>query len=201
MPTITPTFKKQGECGSTGDVYTCLRYGETSVSPTDHIGGSGDGSNYRNWILIRFDSLPSLFKTATLKVTFDSSDANDYWNADIAISHCAIENFTNSTTGTNRPTTYDYSDSTTVNVAGGSSSYTVDVAKHLKKAMLNGSKCLRLIAPADDNRKRIDTITLTYTTGSIKFNGNVVNNIRFRKSTSDDWKPVTGLKFNGTTVC
>ena len=156
---ISTSFLTQGTCGNTGNVMTCIRYDNSGVSSTCDIGGSGSGTNYRNIVIARFDSLPPTIKSAKLKITYQQS-GSDYWNAAQTLTVVGCSNFDNNTSGTNRPTYYG--SNATGSIAGATASTTIDVTATLKRALLNNSKCLYIYANAADNRKRVASLTLTY---------------------------------------
>lgn len=191
MATITPTFKQQGSCGSTGNVYISTRYGLSTGSTVADIGGSGDGTSYRNIMFVRFDSLPSNITKANMTITFDIANS-DFPDVAMTFYHRSCANFTNSTTGANRPTSYGTR--TSSSIKANATSHTVDVTDHLKLSLENGSKCLILSADTADNRRRVSKITLTYSSTNITFNGEEVNTIVFNGQT------VESLVFNGTTL-
>ena len=191
MATITTSFLKQGTCGTTGNVRTCCRYQNAGVSSTCDIGGSGSGTDYRNVVLVRFDSLPAAVSSAKLTITYQQS-GSDYWSAEQTLSIKASANFSNSTTGTALPTMYGTVKTGTL--AGGTASITIDVTAQMQSALANGSKCLYIYANAANNRKRVSAITLEYEPIKVKLNGTAASSVKFNGTT------VTGLKFNGTTI-
>ena len=191
MATISPSFLKQGTCGSTGDIMTCIRYDNAGVSSTCDIGGSGSGTNYRNIVIARFDTLPAGIASAKLTITYQQS-GSDYWNAAQTITVASCSNFTNATTGTNRPTFYG--SNATGSIAGATASTTIDVTATLRAAMTNGSKCLYIYADAADNRKRVASITLTYEPVQVKLNGESASSIKL------NGVAVSGLTMNGSTI-
>lgn len=165
---ITTSFTRQGSCGSTGDIYTCFRIGNTGSSSTGDLGGSGSGSNYRNTIAVRFDSLNvGSVGSATMTINFNLS-SSDYASASQTITVAPCANFTNSTTGTALPTTY--SGTATGSLAGRTASISIDVKTVLNNALANGSECLYISANAANNRKRVSSIVLTYTEPSVTIN-------------------------------
>lgn len=197
MATITPTFKQQGTGGSTGNVMTCCRYGNANPSTTCDIGGTGSGSNYRNVVYARFADLPadaSEIISASVKITYQQS-GSDYWAAAQTLSVQGCANFTNATTGTNRPATYGAAK--TGSLAGSTASISIECLAQIKASINNGAKCLFISANAANNRKRVSSIVLTYTIDPWKhvvFNGEQVKHIILNGT-----EP-THLIFNGNTV-
>lgn len=189
--TITTSFLKQGTCGSTGNVRTCLRYNNAGASSTCDIGGSGSGTNYRNVVPVRFDSLPAAVSEAILKITYQQS-GSDYWTEPQTITVVGCSNFDNNTTGTNRPTYYGAN--TQGSIAGSTASTTIDVTTQINNALANGSKCLYIFANAADNRKRVAAIDLTYEPIKVKLDGVAASSVTV------NGQAVTSLKLNGTTI-
>ena len=173
MPTITSTYKAQGTCGSTGDYFISSRY-QNSGNGVQDLGGDGVGSSYRNIVFVRFSSFPGTayrVASATMTINYNLSQS-DYKTAsqDLTVKGCS--NITNSTNGTNMPTIY--SGSGTATLAGGASSVTINVKTPFNNALSNGSECLYIYANAAKNRKKVSSISLTYTTASctVSFNAN-----------------------------
>ena len=189
--TITTSFLKQGTCGSTGNVHTCVRIGNSGVTTDCDIGGSGSGSSYRNGVLARFADVPAGISSATLTITYSQS-GSDYWNADQTLSVKACANFTNSTTGENLPTTYG--SAKTAELEGGTASIAITVTDQVKAALANGSKCLWITANAANNRKRVSAVKLSYVPINVVYNGQNVTGVVYNGTT------LTGLKYNGTTI-
>lgn len=201
MATITTSFLKQGTCGTTGNIRTCFRYQHAGVSSTCDIGGSGSGTNYRNIVHVRFDSLPAAVSKALLTITYQQS-GSDYWNAAQTIGVRASANFSNSTTGAALPTLYGTVK--TAELAGKTASITIDVTTQIQTALANNAKCLHIYANAADNRKRVNAITLDYEpirvstssgdASSVQFTGVDTAGVTHSKLT------ITGLKQNNTTI-
>lgn len=201
MATITTSFLKQGTCGTTGNIRTCFRYNNAGASSTCDIGGSGSGTNYRNVVAARFDTLPAAVSSAKLTVTYQQS-GSDYWNAAQTVAVYGCANFSNSSTGTNLPARYG----TAVqgSLSGGTASITINVTTQMQTALANGSKCLYIYANAADNRKRVNAITLDYEPIRVSTSGGDASNVQFTgvdtAGTTHSKLTVTGLKINNTTV-
>ena len=190
--TITTSFLKQGTCGSTGNIRTCFRYLASGASTTCDIGGSGEGTSYRNVVAVRFDSLPVAISSAKLTITYQQSGST-HWNAPQTISVRGCSNFTNDSTGANLPTPL-YGDTKTASLAASTASITIDVTAQMQAALANGSKCLYIFANAADNRKRVAAIDLTYEPIKVKLDGVAASSVTV------NGQAVTSLKLNGTTI-
>lgn len=201
MATITTSFLKQGTCGTTGNIRTCFRYQNAGVSSTCDIGGSGSGTDYRNVVLVRFDSLPAAVSSAKLTITYQQS-GSDYWSAAQTLSIKASANFSNSTTGAALPTMYGTVK--TGNLAGSTASITIDVTAQIQSALANGSKCLYIYANAANNRKRVSAITLEYEPIRVSTSSGDASSVQFTgvdtAGTTHSKLTVTGLKMNNTTI-
>lgn len=189
--TITTSFLKQGTCGSTGNIRTCFRYQNSGVSSTCDIGGPGSGTNYRNIVHVRFDSLPAAVSSAKLTITYQQS-GSDYWNAAQTIGVKASANFTNSTTGAALPEIFG--PLATGELAGKTASITIDVTAQIQAALARGEKCLHIYADAAYNRKRVAAIDLTYEPIKVKLDGEVASSVKVNGNA------VTSLTFNGTKI-
>lgn len=190
---LSTSFLKQGTCGSTGDIYTCFRVGNSGASSTADLGGSGSGTNYNNSIAVRFDSL-DLKRLRSAKLTISINlNSSDYANASQTITVAPCANFTNNTKGTALMDIYGGTAKGTL--AGNTASISIDVKDVLNTAINNGSKCLYITANTANNRKRVSGISLTYEQAPLlKYNGNDVDTLIFNGNA------VTGLVFNGTTI-
>lgn len=163
--TITPTFYKQGNStlDSGTNVMTCLRYGNSGASSTCDIGGSGSGSNYRNGVYIRFGGLPNVnVKSASIKITF-KKNSDSYWTEPMTLTFKPTKAISSSTTGTNRPSTIG-STSATVDVPGSPTSVSKTITAVINAAITDGSKTISIWTTAENNRKGVSSIVLTYTT-------------------------------------
>lgn len=198
MASITTSFLKQGTCGSTGNVRTCFRDGNSGASSTCDIGGTGSGTSYNNTVAVRFDTVPTTnLATASVTITYQQSGSSATgWAATQTISVQGCANFTNSTTGAALPA--KYGSAKTGTIAGSTASVTIECLAQLNAAISKNSKCLYISANKADNRKRVSAITLNYTTasggGSIVFNGSNVTTVVYNGTT------LTHLIYNGTTI-
>lgn len=161
MPTLTATFYQQGNSNlnsTTANVMTCLRYGYSTVSTINDLGGIGSGTAYQNGVVIKFNGLPNIpIASATLNVAYDDTKS-DFPNTYMTIQFKATAKLTSSTTGVGADTGTG-TDSYWVSAA----SWSKDITTTINACIASGTKTISLWGNKADNRRRIKSVTLTYT--------------------------------------